>query len=409
MATSTTSSSSQSAQAAAKAKQQQQQQNDMFMQLSYETPILADAQNGNTYQVGGNPLNFNVPIVPGAYLTRLTIRQTLTVNYTPAADSPEATLTAAGELASFQNVVVQFGNKQIEVHPYVAKVLADLAGYNRNETNMPVGLSNPDIQSMLYTSPVLNTGNNTWQYDVDIPLTLLHPMSVNGILPISGTGTRVQISLQPTASFVGSDPLQNVIDTNGTVTVTGTVQVVAWYRDWQSMATRTSLSPNLTGMSTVQVIKPQSISPLTAGTPNYMRLTNPYPFVKIINLVIDGQQSSKFVSSASNIELYEIDKAENTSSAFVKYDSTNGGIQNLYKEYRRRYGRDFDSGVVFFDSTSQNTANASNQNGRAYLNLTPNGYPAARQGFQVGQVGTVCTPRVETWGVIINPLGIQAV
>jgi hypothetical protein len=395
----------------AKMQAAQQAANDTFMQLSYEQPILANAQNGTNYAPGGNPLNFDVPIVPGAFLTRLTIRHRLTVNYTPAGSGAYENLTAAGEYAVFQNVEVRFGNRQIEVHPYVAKVLAQLAGYNRTDTNRPLGNVNNDIQAMLYTNPTVNSGDNEWTFDVDIPLTLLHPMSVNGILPISGSGTRVQVSLQPTASFVGKDPLLNVIDTNGSVTVSGTVEVIAWYRDWQSMTTRQALAPSLAGLSTVQVIKPQSINPLSAGTPNFKRITNPYPFVKLIHIVIDGQQSGKFVSDASNIQLYEIDKAENTSSAFIKYDATNGGMQNYYKRVRELYGQDLDSGVIVFDATAMNTANPSNRNGRAFLDLTPNGYPAARVGFQVGQVGTGTygTPRVETWGVIINPMGIQAV
>ena len=393
----------------AKMREAQKQANDAFMQLSYETPILANAQNGTSYTVGGNPLNFDIPIVPGAFLVGLTIRHDLTVNYTAAATSPYVNLTAAGETAAFQNVEVRFGNKQIEVHPYVAKVLARLAGYNRADTNTPVGAQNADVQSMLYTSPTTAAGNNEWKFDVDIPLTLLHPMSVNGILPISGSGTRVQVSLQPTAAFVGQDPLLNAIDTNGTVTVSGTVTLIAWYRDWQSMATRTSLAPSLAGLSTVQVIKPQSINNLTSGSTNFQRITNPYPFVKLVSIVIDGQQSGKFVSNASNIQNYEIDKAENTSSVFVKYDATNGGIQNYYKGVRGTYAQDLDSGVLVFDATAKNTANPSNRNGRAYLNLTPQGYPAARLGFQVGAVGNKCTPRVETWGVIINPMGIQAV
>lgn len=408
MATTTTAQNAKQ-QAAIKA---QQQANRDFMELGIEIPIYANAQNGTNYVVGGNPMNFDVPIIPGAYVHKLTIRHNLDVNYTPAGTSPEANLTAAGETAAFSNVEVRFGNKQAEIHPYIARQLAKMAGSLAAPTGMEFGTQNADIQSQLYTSPTLASGANTWQYDVDIPLNLLHPMSVNGILPISGSGTRVQISLTPTAAFAvdGADPLQNCIDTNGTVAVSGTVQVIAWYRDWQSFATRNQLAPSLAGMSTVQVIKPQSIQPLTSGTMNFKRLTNPYPFVKFVSLVIDGLQSSKF-SSASNIQAFEIDKAENTSSVFVKYDNTNGGMANYYKQIRQRYKQDFDEGVLCFDASTTNVANPSNLNGRAFLNLTPKGYPAARLGYTVGQVGTGSngTPRVETWAVIINPMGIQAV
>lgn len=386
-------------------------QNGDFMNLTYEQAVKADAQNGNQYSIGGQQINYDVPIIPGAWLTKLTARLNLNVNYTPNATTPNASLTAAGIYAVLQNIEVRFGNKQIEVHPYIMKTLAEIRGYNRTNTNNTLGQQNSDIQALLATSPTLNSGDNTWKIDIDIPLNILHPMSVNGLLPISGTGTRVQVFLTPASQFVGKDPLYNVVDSNGTFSVSGTVDCIAWYRDWQSTTTRNPLGPDLTQLSTVQIIKPQQLNPMTAGTPMFKRITNPYPFVKLISVVIDGQQSGKFVSDANNIQLYEVDKAENTSSLFYKYDATNGGIQNYYKRVREQYGQDFDSGVLFFDATGSNTANASNQDGGAYLDLTASGYPAARLGFQLGAVSSAnqITPRVETWGVILNPLGIQAV
>lgn len=388
--------------------QAQAQMNSDFMRYSYLQAVKSDAQNGNQYSIGGNTLNYDIPIISAAWLQKLTIRIALTMTYTPNATSPYINLTAAGIYALFQNIRVSFGNDQVNVHPYIAKVLAQLTGYNRTASNTTLGNSNTDIQAMLATSPTVNSGANTWNIDIDLPLNLLHPMSVQGLLPIGGTGTRVQVFLQPTASAVGKDPLLNVVDTNGTVSFSGTADVYAWYRDFHSVATLQPLQPNIAGLSTVQVIKPSAINPLTAGSSVFKRITNPYPFIRLISLVIDGQQSGKFVSNASNITNYEIDQAENTSSVFYKYDVTNGGLANYYKQTREKYGQDFDSGVLIFDSTGTNTANASNQDGSSYLNLTSNGYPAARLGFQVGMVGNLCTPRVETWGVILNPMGIQA-
>lgn len=390
----------------------QAQQNLAFMRYSYESFVEANAQNGTAYAIGGPSLNFDVPITPGAYLTRLIIRPHLTVTYTPDA-TPTFNMTAAGLFALFSNMTLTFGNKQMELPPYIADVLNKMTGYNRQGSNGSFGDSNPDIQGMLAKNFTLSAGANDVLFDIDLPLNMLHPLSVNGILPISGTGTRVQLRLDPAINWIGKDPLQNVCDTNGTIAVTGNVEVICVYRDWQSTATRQQLIPNLGGLSTVQVIKPQNISPLTAGTMNFRRITNPYPFLKLINIVIDGQQSGKFVSSASNIVGYEVDKAENTSSAFYRYDPTNGSMSNYYKAVREVYGQDFDSGLLFFDAIGRNTANSSNQDGAAYLDLTANNYPAARQGFQVNTVGnpaaTQITPRVETWGIILNPVGIQAV
>lgn len=178
------------------------------------------------------------------------------------------------------------------------------------------------------------------------------------------------------------------------------------------MYTRQGIAPNLAGVPTVQVIQPQQINPLTAGTMIYQRINNPYEFARLQFLVIDGQSAGTFCS-ASNIQAFEVDRAENNSSVLRKYDSTNGGMANYYKDVRQVLEQDMDDGYLFFDAMLQNTDNPSNRNGDAYLNLTggmgnvPQGFPAARYGVQVGTVGTVCTPRVIVYGTIINRAGIQ--
>jgi hypothetical protein len=393
-------------QAAQKKLAEQKAMNTAFMRYSYEQPIPANAQNGNAY---GQTLNFDVPIVAGAFLSRLRVKQTLSVDYTEAATSPTATLNACGQEGAHKEINVTFGNKQITVHPYfVSKVFNRARGRQNLNFGQVLAHESSSVQGQLYSSPTLNAGSNTWTTYYDLPMTLIHPLSVYGLLPISGSGTRVQVQMVPVAQFVGPDPLENVVNTNGTITVTGTITVVAYYRDNVSMSMINNVQPDLTGLPTAQIIKPQEINPLTGGSMVFKRLSNPYPFVKLASVVIDGNSSATFCS-ATNITGYEIDKAENSSSAFVRYDQTTGGMANYFADVRERYLQDFDDGVIVWDAPSQNTPDSTLQEGDAYLNLTQNGYPAARLGFQVGDVSTAnnITPRVVTYGIILNSQGIK--
>lgn len=380
--------------------------NKQFMEYSYEQPISANAQNGTAYATG-TALNFDAPIVPGAYATKIRIKTKLTVNYTAAGTGPTESLNAGAPWNVWQQFNVDFGNRQITIHPYFLKVLSNLNGYLRQNPAQTLGAQSTNAQSKIYQAPTLNAGDNTWEHMTEIPLNGAHPMSPEGIIPISGSGTRLQIQLVPATAFVGADPLNNVVSTNGTVTVTGSVTVTVYYRSYQSFFTRSPLAPVMNGLATVQIIKPQSINPLTAGQYMFKRILNPYPVIKSVSVVVDGQSSSTFCSY-SNIDGFEIDSAENTSSMMRRYDSTTGGFENYLEDVRKWTGQDFDDGVLVFDPTLENQANSSNRAGKNYLNLTSQGFPAARLGFNVGAVSSAnsITPRVETYTMILNPNGI---
>lgn len=394
---------------AAAAAQQRAAQNAQFMSLSYIQTALANAQNGNSY-VAGQALNFDAPIMPGGYLERVVLSVALTVNYTPAATAPTVALNAGGIWNVLNQVNIKFGETQVSIHPYFQHVFNQMRGFNRPDAIGVVGNQNSDIQSMIYKAPTLNSGNNNWQFDIDIPLNAVHPNAVNGLLPISQTGTKVQIQAVPASAFTGADPLNNVVSTNGTISVTGTVTVTCYFRDFKSFATLAQLAPDLSGLATVQTIKPAELNPLTAGSVAFRALTNPYPVVRAVSVVIDGQSSGTFCA-ASNINTLELDQAENTNTAFFRYSAVtgSGGMARFYNEVRRTYGMDFDDGVLpWFNAPVNNVANPSSLGGNAFLDLTSAGYPAARLGVGVNNVGngSTITPRVVSYLQILNPQGI---
>lgn len=401
----------QSTQSAAQKAAAQQAMNNQFMGLSYEQPFAANAQNGTSY-VPGQTLNFDAPVIPGGYLQRIVLSFNLTVTNTPGTGS--IALNAGGIWNVLSTVNVKFGETQISIHPYYEYVQSLMRGYGRVNGGLGQTINNQvaNIQSMLYSSPSVSSGAQTWKFDIEIPLNSVHPNSVNGLLPLGQTGTKAQIQLVPPSSFTGPDPLNNVVALTGnaTVAVSGNVAVTCIVRDFKSFASVNPVEPNLSGLATIQQIKPQEINPLTAGSYNFRTLSNPYPLVRYMVILIDGQSSSTFCS-ATNINGYELDQAENTNSAFFRYDSTTGGMSRYFAGIRRLYGQDLPEGVLVFDAPSMNTGNPSNQGGNNFLNLTSQGYPAARWGVNVGAVSSAnnITPRAVMYATIINPAGISLV
>lgn len=394
-------------QTAAQAQAVQAQKNRDFMRLGYSQPILANAQTGNAY-VPGTLLNYDIPVVAGAYAEKVRIYYTINFTYTPGTGG--ATVNAGGAFNLFSDLSVLFGNKQITTHPYILKVLGQMRGYNRTNFGQTLGSQSASVQGLLYSMPALTPGANVWKGYYDLPLTLIHPTSPFGLLPIGGTGTKAQIQLTAASGFTGPDPLLNVIAISGNATVTavtGTVGVNVFYRDYKSFATPVALECDLSNLPTAQIIKLREVNPLTSGSMNYASINNPYPFSKIISIICDGNSSGTF-TAATNLQGFRIDSAENTSSALRSYEVSNGGMNNYFTRQREIYGCDFDDGVTVFDANAENTADASLQEGEMWLNVSSSGFPAARLGFQVGSVSSALfTPRVVSYGVMLNPIGIQ--
>lgn len=385
-------------------------QNQRFMALSYSQPIKANNENGDHYQQG-RTIMYAAPTVVGAYAHEIEIRHKLKVNW----DGQGTVETnAAYPYSLVNNITVNFGNKQISVHPYIpAKVDAYLEGYARVEADKAHNFVHDSISNLLHKFPTtLVAGDNDVVFSTVLPLNSLHPSSVNGLLPIWSPSTKLQVALTLPSAVVGKDPLDNVFNAQGgQITVEGTIEVVVHYRDYVSMADATqALEPNLNGLPTVQTIQIPSITNLGAGVFNYAAFKNPYKFAKIYHVIIDGKSSKEFADPA-NITGYSIDKAENSNSSFVRY-ADEVGMAAHYREVRGRFGTDLPGGVVVFDATTANIANVSSKMGSAYLNLdgSKGGYTAARFGFKIDEVGTGTgiTPRILSWGIILNDEGIKA-
>lgn len=387
-------------------KMTQAQINSQYMRKTFRQYAKMNNQSTNNYSTG-TTYQWDAPIVAGAWAEELVFKFNLSVDYTPAATSPTASLNAVGYDAAFTEIQVLYGNRLITVHPYILSVLRRMKGYNRTSYRDVLGAQSSAVQGILYSPPTLNSGNNNWVFQYSLRLNDLYEDDVAGILPMFSAGTRLQVVAQSPSSWVGSDPMNNVLSTNGGVTVTGTVELDVVYRDYRSTADRGQYLPQMTGIPSVGIAKLQEINPLTAGSRVFQRLSSPYNFSRLISILIDGT-SSQNLMTLSNLEAIELDAAESTNSAMVLYDSTNGTVSNYLREIRSVYGQDFGDGTIIFRDAvaTSGQSNSSNQHGSTWLNGTSTGYPAFRIGVQAANVGTVCTPRLVTYGQYLDPAGI---
>lgn len=396
-----------------------QQLNANYLRMTIPKYALCEA-NGGALSASYNSsaptvMTFQIPQSASGWATELLIDANLVVNYTAATTSPSIAVNAAGVAAAFSSMTLQFGSNtsQIDLRPYFAYVNKRLSGYNRSLYGQTEGNAVPAISALLYTSPSVAAGNNTWKFRIRVPLNALHPLTAEGMIPAMGNTGKGIIRLQPSAEFVGPDPVLSAVSTNGKVSVTGTVEVKMGYRDGHSLATLQQMAPVVlgpAGIGTVQYVQLEAKQNLVANLYQRQHISTTLPIYRLVNIVVDGNQSSSF-STVSNILGYEISLDANAGTALRKYDnSENVTMTDYYQVLRDHYGQDLDEGVLLaVDALGSNVVNPSNQDGGAILNMTSNGYTAAHVGVKLNSVGSVAgiAPRIENWALVVNPQGLQ--
>ena len=393
--------------------------NANYLKMTIPKYALCEANGGalSASYSSTNPtvMTFQIPQSASGWATELVIDADLTVNYTPKTTSPTIAVNAAGVAAAFSSLTLQFGSNtsQIDLRPYFAYVNKRLSGYNRSLYGQTAGNAVSAISALLYTSPTVASGNNTWKFRIRVPLNALHPLTAEGMLPAMGNTGKGIIRLQPSAEFNGVDPILSAVTTNGTVSVTGTVEVKMGYRDGHSLATLQQMAPVVlgpAGIGTVQYVQLEAKQNLVANLYQRQHISTTLPIYRLVNIVVDGNQSSTF-STVANILGYEVSLDANAGTALYKYDnSENVTMTDYYQGVRDHYGQDMDEGVmVAVDATGANVVNPSNQDGAAFLNMTSIGYTAAHVGVKLNSVGGVAgiAPRIENWALVVNPLGLQ--
>lgn len=389
-----------------------------FMRNSVEQPIYCPVTGGSGTSAAytpGSTLNFDLPNTDG-YAKALLIRYSLQVTPATGVAATYAT-TKAAQWAIFNRIVLNYGGQQINTHPYFLKLLDMAIGQMAGAQNQVlVGLNDSNIAAQIVdTTPLVVGSANTWQGFMLLRLNPIGDESPFGLLPLNGQGNTPQLQLSCPNSLYGADPLLNAVCSGGSgsgqaLTVSGTVKVDCITLDGTNMESISAKTlSGLIGMPTMQYGWESSLTPFNPNLLNTFTIKTKLEHWLMAAIIIDGQQSTSFISNYSNLTSFGLAADPTFRHFFYNANiSNNIPIYDFFDRQRRQLRQDLDEGVLLWvNGPGRGVVNATNRNGSQYLNCYADGFPGATHGYQVGAVGTVCTPRVELFMVSKNRQGLS--
>lgn len=403
---------------AIQAAQAQREQNRSFMALSLNKKVLAQQANGGANSqsfVAGQPLTYNVPTANNGFLVGFWVNCQLT-NTLAAGTSAVYALNAGAPLTLIDSIVLNYGGPQHNFRPYVLKYYFQMLGRLQNSFPRTILAGQLDSYMQAYYNSTTNNafpvavGANTWNFRFYVPMNLIHPQDVRGILPIQNGETTCQIVINCAGAPYGADPeIGTVVTTSGSggaSTVTGTISIEAVYKDGQSYSQLAALQPNLSGVQTAQFVRDTPLNNILAGQIYNGKISFLHKIPWVFLVIIDGQQSSKFATTA-NIQLLQTSADATGLRPFVRYGlNTNIDVRSYYDDLNQLLDQDMDEGVwipVYGPIFQQ--ADATLLEGQHYLDMTVgSGWTDWHYGLQLSAVGAVTgiSPRVSPHMVILN-------
>lgn len=403
---------------AAQAAQAQRDQNRMFMALSLRKKALAQQANGGANQqafVAGQPLTYNIPTANNGYLIGFWVNCLLT-NTLAAGTSAVYALNAGAPYSLIDSIVVNYGGPQHNFRPYILKyyfeMLGDLSIWFPRQ--ILAGQLNAFMQA--YYSSVnalafpVSVGANTWNFRLFIPMNLIHPQDVRGILPIQNGETTCQVVVNCAGAPYGPDPVLNTVVTTsgsgGASTVTGNISIEAVYKDGQSYSQTAALQPNLAGVQTVQLVRDAPLNNIGAGQLYSTKVSFLHRMPYVWMAVVDGNQSAKYAAT-SNIAVIQTSADATGLRPFVRYGlNTNLDVRGYYDDLTFLLQQDMDEGMIpLVYGPIFEQSDPALREGIHYLDMTTNaGWTDFHAGVQLNTVGGVAgiTPRLEVHAILLN-------
>lgn len=401
--------------------------NRQFMRSSIERiaymPVTGGSGVSATYS-SGTTLYFDFPTVPG-FAKGILITYSITVN--PAAGSSATyAVNAAAPWSIFSELQVLYNGPQIRTHPYLIKVMDVLLGFSRGAQNRVLaGTNDATIAAAIVGQTNFTVGSNTtWTGKMYLPLNALGNDTVPGVLPIAGVGNKPQLKLTCTPSWIGQDPLLNVMSpvagTGHAMTgLTGSINVDMVYVDGTNLNSPTPYSLNWQTEPTVQYYWDTPLTPFSQNTIQRQTISTKLKHWYVVSLIIDGAVTTGATQFANlaNILGFTIGPDQVGQQTFENYNiSNNVSINDYFNRTRRTWGQDLDDGVMpWVAGVSRNIVDSDNRNGTQALNMTSGGFPAATHSYQMNNYSyqatidgfAPCTPRVETFLISENAAGLK--
>lgn len=403
--------------------------NRQYMRTTLRKFAVCPPQSGNALSqvyATSTQLTYNVPTSENAFLEGLLFRVSVNLNFATGTAATYS-LNPSGPLSLIQEIDVLYGNMQMRLRPYILKYLPILLNYGGVvEPGFPPlsGLfTNATIQSYAANggSYSVATGNQTWTFEFRLPMNLLHPNDVRGMLPIMSGETTAQINVITCSALMGNDPVQSPVFASGgsgnAVTLQGTpgtIQVIAYFRDGVSLMSPTRQGLDISGLPTVQWDIDPPLNNLQSGQLFQQKINKSETIAICLLTLIDGMTLGKY-STYNNITTLQLAKDSSGTNVFWKYGlGTNVSVNEFFLDgVRRVIGQDLpDEGIIpVVVAPTYNVADPAILDGVNYMNTMPSGWTDINYGVQVGSVGTqggTVAPRVENHLIFINPVGLIA-
>lgn len=399
----------------------QKQQNHAFMALTVNKEALAMQSNGGALKqtfASGQPLYYTIPTANNAYLTGFWIQCLLTVNCATGSSATYA-LNAGAPLTAIDSIQVQYGGMQHNFRPYIWKYLSQLRGQSAQVQPRQILVGQQDAYLAGYYNGApfgVATGNNTWNFSFYVPMNMINPQDVKGLLPIQQGDTSCQVVVNCAGALYGPDPVLNAVTTGGTgtgqaVTCTvGTIAVIAEYKDGTSYSTLNGLAPNLSGLPTVQLLRDSLLTNVAASQVYRQKISFLKKIPWVIATIVDGQQSNKFATTA-NMQIIEATADSTGNRPFWRYGlNTNLDAREFYNDLSGKFGgllqQDIDEGIlpVIYGPIYQQSASDLLE-GQHYLNMSiGDGWTDFHYGVQLAAVNSVSGigARFETHVMLLN-------
>lgn len=419
-----------------------QKDNRNFMHKAFERVAYMPASggSGNTQAyTPGTTLVYDFPVIGGGYAMGILIRFSINLTFAAGTGATYA-LNAAAPFNIFSELQVIYNGQQIRTHPYVIKLLDQLAGYakypqqngvvanmqNSATVNTFEGVNAPAAGALSNTFNGAVSGTTTWAGAMYLPLNPIGQDTVPGLLPIMGVGNKPQLKLVCAPSFMGNDPLLNPVYASGgtagwSVTVNqGASTFVSCdliYKDGSTMNDPNGVALDLTAEPTAQYYWDTPLNPLSSGLLMRQHISTLLEHVYVFTVLIDGQTAGKF-STIANITSMQLSADAVGQQNFLSFNVANNiPVGDYYDRLIRRvHGQDLDEGVfAFVDAPARGTRDSDDRTGVQTLNMQPGGYPAATHAYQVTAVGGLAptdggakaTPRVECFLISLNYQGLR--
>ena len=415
--------------------------NRNYMRTTLRKYAVCPPQSGNAlnqaYAVA-TQLTYNVPTAENGFLEGFFVRCALTVTL-GAGTTPTYALTPSAPLSAIQEIDVLYGNIQMRFRPYVLKYVWQIVTYAYGGTIAPswpvIGAGGAaSVMSLQHVATIDNylgsntsglpsypvaVAANTWNFEFEVPMTVLHPQDVRGMLPIMSGETTAQINIITASTFMGNDPiLSPVAVTAGTgalTSVTGTVQVIAYYRDGVSLLGPARQGLDIVGLPTVQWDIDPPLNNLLSGQVFRQKINKAENIAIGLLTIVDGIQATKYATVANLAEI-ELAKDSSGTNKFWQFGlGTNIQVPEFFAEFRRVIGQDFDEGILpIMVGPIYMEPDPLMQTGIASMNTLPSGWTDINYGLQLTSVGSglintlACNPRVECHLIFVNPVGLIA-